>query len=259
MSWIAVAVGGAAVVGGVVSASQQSKAAKSAANAQVQAGETASDTQLAMYNQTYNQTRADQAPWLIGGENALATLNGSPIYNEAGNTIGMTGGLLTRGPGEFKESPSYQFMLGEGQKGIQRAASATGRLGSGAYLRDATKYAEGLASTEYDNFLRRYYESLSPYFTMAGLGSNVAMSGGNQSQGTANALSGIYQNQGQAQAAGNLGAAYPWSSLANYGAGQMGQYAVNQSYNQGGNQNSLPNYWQQAQYNPQQMNSMTWL
>lgn len=168
-----------------------------------------------------------------------------------------TTGLIQQGPGEFTESPSYQFALQQGLQGQQRAASATGRLGSGAYLKDATRFAEGLASQEYGNFLNRYYQSLDPYFRMAGLGSNVSIAGGQQSAQTGNALANTYMQGGQAQAAGILGQSYPWAQLANYGANQLGQYAVNQ---QGGNSlMPMSQYWSQSQYTPAQMNSMSWL
>lgn len=66
MSWVAVAVAGAGVVGAVASSS----ASKNAASTQANAAKDANSTQLAMYN----QTRADQAPWRSAGENALAKL-----------------------------------------------------------------------------------------------------------------------------------------------------------------------------------------
>lgn len=291
MTWVAVAVAGAAVVGGVVA----SKSANKAANAQKYAADAAQQVQWDMYN----QSREDVLPQIQaaqGATNALwgtgaapaQTIQGAPIYGypttqnaltsgataagpvynpanpdytsmgsgavnaEVGPTTGITNvgattygiggtsgqgigyggptgygpsitipatagteGLIQKGPGPFKESEGYLWTLGQGLQAQQRQASATGRLGSGAYIKDATKYAEGLASTEYDNFLRRYYQSLEPYFTMMTGGTRAASSLQGTGTSTANALSALQQYSGNAQAAGALGSAYPWTQLAN--------------------------------------------
>ena len=137
-----------------------------------------------------------------------------------------TTGLIQAGPGEFKASEGYQWTLGQGLQAQQRQAAATGRMGSGAYLKDATKYAEGLASTEYDNFLNRYYKSLDPYFRMAGYGSNVAMSGANSASQTGNALANIYQNAGASSAAGILGQYGAYSNALTNAGNQVGNYLM---------------------------------
>ena len=177
----------------VVSGIWGAVSSKSAAGKQADAAKDAAQVQWQMYK----QSRKDQLPLMKAGTWASNKLSG----------IGPGVGLIQKGPGEFEESPGYQWTLGQGLQAQQRAASATGRLGSGDYIKDATKYAEGLASTEYDNFLRRYYESLDPYFRMAGYGSNVAISGGNQANQTGNALANTYMAGGAAQAAGTMGAA----------------------------------------------------
>ena len=110
---------------------------------------------LALEREMYQQGRADIAPWREAGGEAITDVNA----------------LIKGGPGEFEESPGYQFTLDEGQRGIERAMSATGRLGSGAHLRAGTEFAEGMASTEYDNFLRRWRENeLNPRLAVAGMG-----------------------------------------------------------------------------------------
>lgn len=86
MSWVAVAIGGAALVNGIM----QSNAAGSAAQAQTNAANQANATQLQMYN----QTRTDQLPWLNRGNaagNQLAYLMGLPGYGAYTNqpAIGM--------------------------------------------------------------------------------------------------------------------------------------------------------------------------
>lgn len=65
--------------------------------------------------------------------------------------------------GAFFESPDYQFNLGEGQKAIDRSLAARGRTLSGAGVREGVRYASGMASGEYNNFVNRL-------LTTAGLG-----------------------------------------------------------------------------------------
>jgi len=78
MSWVAAAVVGGAVIGGVASnaaAKTQSKSAKDAAN--ISASSAAND--LALQRQMYDQTREDQTPWRdtgAGALNQLAALTG---------------------------------------------------------------------------------------------------------------------------------------------------------------------------------------
>ena len=191
------------------SAYQSSRSAKKAAEAQRSAAEQGIGAELEMYY----QSREDMAPWREAGGRSLNALSG----------------LMEKGPGAFKESPSYRFTLGEGMKGIERAKSATGRLGSGSFVKDATRYAEGMASTEYDNFLRRYYESLNPHLAVAGMGQVGATQTAQAGQSTANALANLYLQKGQAGAAGIMGSTYPYAQLANWGAGNaMNWYMMNQ-------------------------------
>lgn len=85
MSWVAAAVVGGAVIGGVAS----NQSAKKAANASKSGAETSASTQLQMYD----QSRTDLMPWLRTGQGALkklAELNGveynttaGPDYSEA--------------------------------------------------------------------------------------------------------------------------------------------------------------------------------
>ena len=205
MSWGAVIVGGTMLV----SAYMSSKASKKASEAMERASEKGISAEMEMYY----QGREDLAPWREQGVTSLNALSN----------------LLERGPGEFKASPSYRFTLGEGMKGIERAKSATGRLGSGSFVKDATRYAEGMASTEYDNFLRRYYESLNPHLSLAGMSQTGASGSAALGTNTGNALANLLMQKGRASAAGTLGATYPYAQLANWGAGNaMNWYMMNQ-------------------------------
>lgn len=182
------------------------------------------------------------------------------VPGAAGTQTDGTTGLLQKGPGEFipEQEPGYKFGYEEFiEKPSLRLASATGKLGSGATLKALSRYASDYASTKYDNFLDRWYKSLDPYFRMAGMGSNVAIAGGQQAGQTGAGIAGTTLAGGQAQAAGQLGSAYPYSQLANWGATNLMQYGMGQM----GTQNTLsnPQWWARTQYTPQQVNQMGWL
>jgi len=193
---------GAAIIGaGALSAGASIWGSSKAADAQEKAAKRASQTEWRMYQ----QSREDLAPWRQAGTEAVNTL----------------AELVKAGPGEFTESPGYQWTLSEGQRGITNALSAMGRNRSGAHLRSATAYAENLASTEYDNFLKRWYASLNPWENLAGLGQNAA---GQTTTLGANAAGNIGRNQlysGQAQAGNYINTANVLSGTITGGANQL--------------------------------------
>jgi hypothetical protein len=181
--------------------------------------------------QMYEQARTDQLPWLQAGGRALGTLEG----------------MVNAGPGEFTESPGYQFRLDQGNKNILANQSATGNLASGRTLKALQDYGQDYASFEYDKFLSQYYQSLSPYQSLAGVGLSSAqniggmgvqtgygigqttMTGAGQQAGAYNSLAGIYGNLGNQLAANYMGQG---SAIANNYM-QQGNIAAQNSIAQG--------------------------
>jgi hypothetical protein len=158
-----------------------------ASDAQVESSQQATGTQQDMFY----QNREDMAPWRKTGEAALDTLWST----------------VQAGPGEFTESPGYQFRVGEGEKAINRAAAARGMYDSGRTMKALTQYNQDFATQEYDNWLNRWYQSLTPYQSMAGVGQTTAAQTAEMGQQTA---SNIAQNQvyaGNARASGYMGTA----------------------------------------------------
>ena len=186
-------------------ADQSREALKYGADTAAESAQKAIDAQMAMYN----QTREDQMPWLQAGKRALATLEK----------------MTYAGPGEFKESPGYQFRLDQGNKNVLGAASATGALDSGRTRKALMEYGQNYASNEYGNFLNQYYQSLTPFQAIAGAGLTSAQTIGQAGTqagmgmaGTYNALArnqlsnagqlaGTYTNEGNALAQNYMGAA----------------------------------------------------
>lgn len=203
--------GTAAIIGGSILGSSiiGSIGSSEAADAQSDAAAQAGQAQLQMYY----QTRADQAPWREAGQEAVGTLLD----------------MVKTGPGEFEASPGYEFTKEQGLQGMERAASAMGGLRSGGLLKAAGRYSENLASQEYDNFLQRWYQSLSPWQSLAGLGQTSAQATSQAGTQAATGASNALLAQGQANAAGILGTYAPFSQLANWGATQGLNYLL---YNQ---------------------------
>lgn len=224
--------GGLGIVSSLVSSKASGKAAETQAGAAKESSALAAETSLqatreaiAAQKEMYEQGRQDLAPWREAGGRALTDLEA----------------LMKQGPGEFTKSPGYEFTLSEGTKAIERAASAGGRLASGRTIKESIGYAEGLASTEYDKFLARYYAKLNPYQTMAGLGQTTAATtaqAGTQTgagiasslmSGGSTAANAYYQGgiaAGQSRASGYMNQGDIWSNMLSQGAGMAMTYGM---------------------------------
>lgn len=269
MSWGAVIVGAGAITGGIIAsrkagdaADAQAEASRYSTDAQVIAADRAAQAQLqaaglsahAMTKaagisadasryatdiqwKMYEQARQDQLPWLKAGQKALGELE-KKVY---------------AGPGEFTESPGYQFRLDQGNKNILANQSATGNLASGRTLKALQQYGQDYASNEYSNFLNQYYQSLAPLQSLAGLGQSTATSMGGQSIGAGNAIAGTIMSgagqqssayQGLAGIYGNMG-----SNLASIYMGQgnaIAQNYMNQGNISAANSINQANIWNNA-------------
>jgi len=192
MSWVAVAIGGSALLG--------AGASLSAGNMQSKAAKRASDMQMQMYG----QTRTDLAPWREAGQASLAQLRG-----------------LTTGPNapllrpftmqDFQESPAYQFNLGEGLKAINKGAAARQRYYAPATLQDIAKYSQGLASNEFQNSYNMFRDNQGDVFErlfgMSGMGQNAAAMTGSAGVASARGAGDAVMGGANARAAGMVGAA----------------------------------------------------
>jgi len=123
MPWMALAIGGSALLG--------ASASKSAANTQAAAADRAGELQERMFNKQVEL----QEPWRQAGVNALNKM-------QSGDVMGMM-------------DPSYQFRLGEGMKALERTAAARGGLISGGALKAAQRYGQDFASQEFGNAYNR--------------------------------------------------------------------------------------------------------
>jgi hypothetical protein len=214
---VAVAIGGAALIGGVSTVVAGNKAAKAQANA--------ADQTAANERYFYDTSRSDQAPYREVGSGALYKLadmygisrpTGTPARNmgddgfQASPSTGFDGfrGIstqaqptaagqpqqqMTPGYDGFQASPGYQFRLDEGVKAAERSAAARGLLSSGGTLKAIQRYGEGLASSEYENYANR----LS---ALAGVGQTSTQATSQAGQSAAQGISNAFTNAGNARA-----------------------------------------------------------
>ena len=193
---VAVAIGGAAVLGAGAQAYGSSKASKAAKKGQDQA--------VAEQRRQYDQTRADYAPWRAAGESALARL-----------TAEMSGS----GPSTaFKATPGYEWRRDEGLKAVERSAAARGRLMSGAPWKALQDRGDNVASAEYGDWWNRNAG-------LAGIGQAATNATAQAGQGAANEISRAYQVGGNARASSyaNAGSAVNQGLSGVMKAYQMGQ------------------------------------
>lgn len=220
MSFVAVAIGGAGLVTGVLGY----EGAKSAANTQAQSANNA----LQFQEQTYNanqprfataQTAFTNAgagasaafqPWITSGQNANYTLG------QLLGTNGSGGGNSQPDYSSFFNSPDYQFAQQQGQRGAVNAANAQGLGLSGSMLKDLSSFNSGLATQQYGNYFNRLMQiSQTGQNAASGLttaNTNIAGGIGNLATGAANSnnaaatsIGNTTQAIGQAQASGTVG------------------------------------------------------
>jgi hypothetical protein len=71
---------------------------------------------------------------------------------------------------DYQEDPGYQFRLQEGQKALERSASARGGVLGGGTLKALSGYSQGMASQEYQNAFERFQsENQARYGRLTGL------------------------------------------------------------------------------------------
>ena len=168
MPWMALAIGGSALLG--------ASASKSAANTQAASADRSLDLQREMFNKQLEL----QQPFQEAGVNALNRMR-------SGDVMGMM-------------DPSYQFRLGEGMKALERSAAARGGLISGGALKAAQRYGQDFASQEFGNAYNRLA-------SMAGLGQTATGAQSNAAGQFGTNAGNLMTGAGAARASGYVGGA----------------------------------------------------
>jgi hypothetical protein len=210
---IGLAIVGAAGIGGLSSIASGligSSASKSAASAQEQAADAAIIAQINEQNATIQR----EQPFVTAGTGAANALSNLTGTNAGGNplTAPLTAPFASTPGGQqaaLAATPGYQFTLGQGLLATQN--SLAGSQPGGAALKSGINYAEGLASTTFQQQFQNY---LTQNAQIAGILSGQASTGANAAAGlatvgtnTGNAISNLATGSGAASAAGTIGSA----------------------------------------------------
>jgi len=200
MVWVATAIIGSAIVGGIAS--------NSAADTQADAANRASDLTW----QQYQQTRKDQEPWRQAGQNALSqigAMNGQ--FTHSFNADDLKSNL----------APNYQFQLDQGLGATQNLANTSGGLLSGNTLKGINDYAQNFAGNAYQQAFNNYNAQQTNIFNrlsnIAGLGQTANQTNANAGVQAAGNAGNFLTSGAAASAAGTVGAANAVNNgLGNY-------------------------------------------
>lgn len=244
--------GGVAAAGSIGGAFIGADASRRAARTQSEGAERAALIQLeaqreaiAAQREMFDLLREDVAPYREAGGQALSALQtGLEPGGEFRQTFDFT-------LGDFEADPGYQFRLEQGQKALERSASARGTLLGGRQLRELERFAQGTASDEFQRFYGRRVDEYNRFnldrtqqfnrlAALAGLGQTATTTQAQATQatganlaniatGTGGRLSEIALQAANARAAGQVGQASAYgnalntfSQLALFGLGRYG-------------------------------------
>lgn len=241
MSWVAVAIGGSAVAGGIANYFGQSSAANTAANAETNAANQTNATNMSMFNTEQQNAK----PYLQAGDSALNSINQNQGYYNTPFSMS-----------QFQEDPGYQFDLQQGQQAIQNSSVATNGLISGSELGALNNYSQNMASNEYGNAYNRYTQqqqsNFNRYATIAGLGEQATGLSNQAAQTAATNIGAGYSSAGNAVAAGAIAQGNATTGLIGSGVNAASTYGTLSMLNGrgGGGYNPTAN-WNPAQLNPQ--------
>jgi hypothetical protein len=239
MSWVAVGMAGAAVVGGMMSARSSKRAGKQQAAAIREA--------TALQREMYNTTRKDLSQYRdVGGKYMGQLDNNMPDLTKS---FTMS---------DFNKDPGYDFRMQEGAKALERTAAARGGLMGGAAGKAMARYGQDYASNEYSNAYNRFNSDRDQRFSklssLANIGLNAAGQSGQAAQNFGNQAGQNIIGGGNAQAASTIAQGNAWSNAAQGVIGAAAMYG-NNNYGGGGNVSKLTN-WAGNDYQPANLSQM---
>jgi hypothetical protein len=249
MSFVAVAIGGGALIGAIgsgIAGSEQAGAAKSAAQLQYQEQQNALDFQ----KQEWQTQQGNMAPWIQQGQGAINTLGNLQNAGAQGQGPLAPWTQQFQAPTSVTEQndPGYQFRLQQGEGALTNSALASGGGLTGNTGEALQQYGQGFASNEYQNVYNRamqqyqqgynQYENnqsnlFNRYASIAGLGQTATSQLGQQGQAAAGNVANIsltggaqigqqMNNAAAAQASGYVGGA----NAIGGGLNNLSQYSM---------------------------------
>lgn len=187
------------------------KGAKNAAKAQTQAINAA----MAQQNAQFQQTRADNMPFLQAGQGALGATQG---------LLGLQGNDVQAAAIEaLKNSPGFTSLFNTGSDTILQNAAATGGLRGGNTQSSLAQFGSGLLA-------QVIQQQLGNLGGLVNIGSGTAGTLGSLGQSNSNALSQLFTQRGNAQATGIAGQAAAWQSAIGGVGSAAGNFAQSRGW-----------------------------
>jgi len=210
MTWVAVAVAGAAVVGAGASylaADRSASAAESASQNQLRATTQGQD----LLREMYNKNAPYWYPYTTVGQQGATQINQMlPYLTHRFSPTDLQTGL----------APNYQFMLGQGRQAQQQTMNVGG--GGSNISRAADIFSQNYAQNAYQNAFTNFRNQRNDIYntlqSIAGIGQQGAAGLSNLGSGVATNISNLGIQGANAQAAGQIGQANAWSgAISNIG------------------------------------------
>ena len=214
MTWGMVAVAGASLAGGLISAS----GARSAAGTQADAANNAAALQKQQFDEQQRLLDPYNQAGLVAQNKLMERLGigGDP------NAAGYGSYSKPFSMADYQADPGYGFRLGEGLKAYAHQAGARGGLISGQTMKGMEDYRQASASQEYGNAFNRYQTNRANMLQPLGslMASGQASAAGQAAQAGQYGVNAgnMMMQAGQATAAGQLGMANSIGSGLSSGA-----------------------------------------
>ncbi len=215
--------GGALLAGGALSGlaslfGASTGAAASTKAAQLQAD--AANRAIQLQGNIFGSVQGMEAPFFQGGADAFTTLLAQTGARGDPSTAPLTAALPGFSPtlSQLEQFPGYQFILDQGLKATQNSYAAQGLGASGAAMKGAAQYAEGLAGTTEQQFFNQFLQgqqltlaqrqqAIGALTGAAGIGQSAASLTGNAGVTSGQGIAGSIAAGGAAGAAGTIGSA----------------------------------------------------
>lgn len=195
----------------VVSGIMGANAAEDAAETQAGSAAQANETQWQMYQ----QSRADQMPWLVVGEENLGNLNA----------------MVQDGPGDFKDSEYYNEGLDDANRATDTYLASRGLYASGKAAKDLQKTAVAVNTQNRGNWLNEWIATkLNPTQSLAGVGQSAAAGMAGNALNTGNIMGNNTLAAGNARASGMINSANAMTGASQGVANALSSYYGNKSY-----------------------------
>ena len=112
-----------------------------------------------------------QAEGIVTRAGDEANLYQMPFYKSGTDALGRIDNAMAGDYSQFYQSPDYQFAFDEGQRAVDSSGAARGMALSGAQAKALTKYGQGAATQNYQNWLGNNMNLTNMGF---GAGSNIS-------------------------------------------------------------------------------------